>query len=97
MAQGSRKKETNEDRLGMRLSPELKKKIDYAAQLKGVPTAGFVKSVLAEAADRTIKEHEFIDLTRRDREAFVQALLNPPEPSEKSIDAARRYKKRLGL
>lgn len=87
----------NPDRFGMRLSPELKQKVEYAAQLKGIPTAGFVKSVLDEAAAKTIREHEFIKLSRRDREAFAKALINPPEPSNRSITAAKRYKERLGL
>lgn len=81
----------------MRLSSELKQRIDYAARLKGVPTAGFVKEVLAKAADNTIRDHSFIELTKKDREDFVKALSNPPEPSAKSLAAGRRYKKRLGL
>ncbi len=85
------------DRMGMRLSSELKQKIQTAAQIKGVPVAGFVKTVLDEAADRAIKQHEFIKLTLKDREAFVKALLNPGEPSKKAITAAKRYKQRLGL
>ncbi len=91
------KNKKNEDRLGMRLNSELKSRIDYAAELKGTTTAGFVKETLIEAANKTIEEHEFIKLTRLDKEAFVQSLLNPPEPSKNSIKAARRYKKKLGL
>jgi uncharacterized protein (DUF1778 family) len=85
------------DRIGMRLSSELKQKIQTAAQIKGVPVAGFVKAVLDEAADLAIKQHEFIKLTLRDRETFVKALLNPGEPSKRAIAAAKRYKQQLGL
>ncbi len=97
MAQAKKIKQDNEDRLGLRLSADLKKKVDYAALLRGVPTAGFVKEVLAEAANKAIREQDFIELSKQDREAFTQALLNPPEPSAKSLEAARRYKKRLAL
>ncbi|MBX9879422.1 MAG: DUF1778 domain-containing protein [Candidatus Obscuribacterales bacterium] len=97
MTQAGRRSRENEDRLGMRLSPDLKKKVDYAAQLKGIPTAGYVKTILSDAADKTIREHEFIELTRKDRETFIHALLKPLKPSKKSIEAARRYKQQLGL
>ncbi len=91
------KKRSVPDRMGMRLSAELKQKIQTAAQLKGLPVAGFVKTILDEAADQTIKQHEFIKLTLKDRETFAKALLNPGEPSKKAIAAAKRYKQQLGL
>jgi uncharacterized protein (DUF1778 family) len=83
--------------MNMRLSPKLKQRIRTAAQLKGISVAGFVKAVLDEAADKAIKQHEFIELTYRDRVAFAKALLNPKDPSKRTIKAAKLYKQRLGL
>ncbi len=84
--------------LTTRCNNEIKQKVDYAAQLQGVPTSGFMKTVLSEAADRTIRQHEFIELSLRDRIAFAEALISSaPAPSRKAIAAAKRYKKRLGL
>jgi hypothetical protein len=37
-----------------------------------------------------------MELTARDREVFFNALLNPPAPSEKLLQAVERYRK-LGL
>jgi hypothetical protein len=37
-----------------------------------------------------------IALSARDWDAFYDALLNPPEPNEKLIEAARRYRERVG-
>jgi uncharacterized protein (DUF1778 family) len=44
------------------------------------------------AAERILKEAEFLNLTRRDRMAFVQALMAAPaSPNAKLCDAAERY------
>ena len=93
----SQAKKTNPGRFGMRLSADLKQTIEQAAKLKGLPTAGYVKSVLAAAAAKDIQEYEFLQLSFRDREEFVRAILSPPKPSQRAIDAAKQYKKTLGL
>jgi uncharacterized protein (DUF1778 family) len=90
-------KKASSDRLGMRLSADLKHSVEQAARLKGVPTAGYVKTVLAAAAAKDIQEHEFLQLTFRDREAFARAVLEPSAPSARSVKAAKRYKEVLGL
>jgi uncharacterized protein (DUF1778 family) len=97
MANSLRRKSTESDHLKMQLSTALEQKVKYAAKLKGVPAAGYVKAVLAEATAKDIQEYEFIDLSFRDRKTFVQAILQPPEPSKLSIAAAKRYKERFGL
>ncbi|MDB9537352.1 DUF1778 domain-containing protein [Dolichospermum planctonicum CS-1226] len=47
--------------------------------------------------DEIIQEHEIMVLSRKDQEVFVEALFNPPEPSEKLRLAAQRYKKNMGV
>ncbi|MFM6727175.1 MAG: DUF1778 domain-containing protein [Dolichospermum sp.] len=44
-----------------------------------------------------IQENEIMILSRKDQEIFVEALVNPPEPSEKLRLAAQRYKKNIGV
>jgi uncharacterized protein (DUF1778 family) len=44
-----------------------------------------------EAANRIIRETEFLELTRRDRLAFVEALLNPPAPNAQLKKALQRH------
>jgi uncharacterized protein (DUF1778 family) len=46
-----------------------------------------------EAAVRTIREHEVWTLQGRDREIFVETLLNPPAPNARMKAAVARYKK----
>jgi uncharacterized protein (DUF1778 family) len=84
-------------RLGLRIDADLKQKVEYAAKLKGVGVAGYAKSVLAAAAAKDIEEQEFLSLSLDDRIAFAQAILQPIEPSKKSIVSARAYKERFGL
>lgn len=87
----------NEDRINMRLGKDLKAQVQYAAKLKGIPVAGYAKSVLAAAAAKDIADQEFLSLTLKDREAFARAIVEPIQPSQKSIDSAKNYKQRFGL
>jgi len=52
----------------------------------------FVIGSAHEAASRTLREHEVMTLSGRDREAFVAALLDLPAPGDRLRKAARRYK-----
>ena len=54
------------------------------------------KSETKEFASRTIKRSQIMELTVADQQAFVNALLNSPEPSKELKRAAKRYKS-LGL
>ena len=44
------------------------------------------------AAVRAVQKHEMMQLIGRDREVFLAALLNPPEPSANLRAAAERHK-----
>ncbi len=49
-----------------------------------------------EAAKGTSKKNEIMILSERDSEIFVEALLNPPAPSDKLQAAAKRYLQKMG-
>ena len=80
------------ERTEARLLPEQKKRIARAARLKGLSLSDFMVQHADEAAKKTILEHTSWVLGDRDRDVFVQALLNPPRPSAPMKEAARRYK-----
>ncbi len=84
------------ERTEARLLPEQKKRIERAARLKGLSLSDFIVQHADEAARRTIEEHTTWTLGDRDRDVFVQALLNPPRPSLRMKEAVRRYRKRRG-
>jgi uncharacterized protein (DUF1778 family) len=78
-----------------RLLPDQKKRIERAAGIKGLSISDFMVQNADEAAMRTIREHESWTLGAKDRDAFVEALLNPAEPSDRLKAAARRYRERV--
>lgn len=46
-----------------------------------------------EAAHRTIEETQIIRLSVDDQRAFLEAILNPPEPTPALKRAAARYRR----
>jgi len=84
------------ERTEARLLPEQKKRIEHAAHIKGLSLSDFMVQHADEAAVRTIQQHTSWILSDRDRDIFIQALLNPPEPNARMKAAAKRYKERVG-
>jgi uncharacterized protein (DUF1778 family) len=80
------------ERVEARLHPEQKRRIEHAADLEGTSISDFIVSSAVDAATRAIQQHESWTLSGRDREIFVNALLNPPSPNRRIRAAARRYK-----
>ncbi len=83
------------ERLGFRLDEETKDLIERAAHLSRRKVSDFCVSALTETARRTIAEHETLHLSDRDRKAFFDALVNPPEPSERLRRALAEHKRRV--
>ncbi len=79
-------------RLEARISPETKALLQKAADLEGRTLTDFVISSVQAEAQRVIEKHQTLMLNIEDSEALVDALLNPPEPNEALLAAAKRYK-----
>ena len=84
-------------RLEARITDEQKTLLQHAADLTGRSLTEFVVSSAQEAAARTVREHEVLTLTGRDRLIFVEALLKPNSPNKRLRQAARRYKRITGI
>ena len=80
-----------QERLEARVTREQKDLIEHAAELEGRSITDFIVASAQSAAKQVIQDHEVLRLTARDREVFVQALLNPPAPALKLRQAVRRY------
>jgi uncharacterized protein (DUF1778 family) len=81
-------------RFDTRLSREKKLIIEKAARLGGFRNlSDFVVSTVYERAQMIIQKSETILASQRDSEIFFNALVNPPEPNEALVSAARQYKK----
>ncbi len=85
------------ERLEARVSRETKVLFERAAALEGRSLTDFLVTSGVEAAKRTIREKEFLDLTERDRTVFVTALLmSAPEPNARLRKAAEQHRRLLG-
>ncbi|MFC6623803.1 DUF1778 domain-containing protein [Novosphingobium panipatense] len=84
------------ERLEARVTAEQKALIEHAAALEGRSITDFVLTSVQDAAKRAIAEHEVIQLSVKDSKAFVEALLNPREPSKKMRERAAAYVARYG-
>lgn len=92
---GHRSNTARIERLEARVSRETKALCQKAARIQGSSLTDFVVNSTVEAAKRIIRENEFIELTYRDRKAFVEALLNPPSPNTKLRKAVERHSQRF--
>ncbi|PYP90484.1 MAG: DUF1778 domain-containing protein [Candidatus Angelobacter sp. Gp1-AA117] len=81
-----------QQRLEARVTPEQKRLIERAAELRGTTVTEFVVASAQQAASETIKEFEVLTLRNEDRKIFVDAILNPPAPNQAARSAARRFK-----
>ena len=83
-------------RFDTRLPKEQKEFLEEAVMLGGYRSlSDFVISSAMEKAKIIVEEHKTLLTSKKDRETFFNALLNPPRPNNKLKDAARRYKKSL--
>jgi uncharacterized protein (DUF1778 family) len=76
------------ERLELRLAPEAKKLIQRAISVSGL-AAG---DLAYEGARRVLDEHQRMVLTGADRDAFLQALLRPPPPTDRLVAALKRHR-----
>lgn len=79
-------------RLELRLAPSAKQLIQRAMSITGL-TAG---DLAYEGARRVLHEHERMVLTGADRDAFLDAVRNPPEPTDALVAALRRHRDLVG-
>ena len=85
------------ERLETRVTADQKSLVERAAALQGRTVTDFVLSSVQEAARRAIEEHQRLNLSVRDSEAFVEALLNPQPANDRLRDTVRRYRQATGV
>ena len=84
-------------RLEARVTAEQKTLIERAAALQGRTVTDFVLTSVQDAARRAIEEHRQLQLSVRDSEAFVDALLNPKPINDRLRETIRRYREATGV
>ena len=82
------------ERVHCRVTPQNKAILKKAAALSGQDLTSFITDATVERAIKVIEQHERILLSRQDAEILLEALENPPEPSEALKTAAAKYKEK---
>src|SRR5262249_43080447 len=80
------------ERIELRVARSAKQLIRHAMAVTGL-TAG---DLAYEGARRVLDEHERMVLTGKDRDAFLDAVANPPAPAKKLVAALRRHRELFG-
>ena len=88
----AKNREYKTERMELRLAPSAKQVIQQAMAVTGL-NAG---DLAFEGARRALDEHDRMVLTGANREAFLDAVMNPPEPAEKLIAALKRHRALFG-
>jgi len=84
------------ERLEARVSAEAKALCQEAAALEGRSLTDFIMGSAVESARRLLRERELMELSQRDRKAFIESLLNPQSPNRRLRKAALRYEQMFG-
>lgn len=84
------------ERTEARLLPEQKRRIERAAQIKGLSVSDFIVQHADEAAIRTIEQHSSWILNDEDRDFVIQTLTNPPKPDKRLRAAFKRSREHFG-
>jgi uncharacterized protein (DUF1778 family) len=82
-------------RLEARITSYLQALLKRAAELEGRSVTDFVITAAQEAAERRIEQAQVIRLSLEDQRAFVEDILDPPEPTPALRRAFRRHREMI--
>lgn len=80
-------------RIDFRIRPDLKDRIEKAANVSGRSITEFAVSTLLETADEILEHHNVAKLSNRDRDLFLAVLDQDAKPNEKLLRAAKTRNK----
>jgi uncharacterized protein (DUF1778 family) len=79
-----------------RLRPDQKRRIERAANLRGLSVSDFIVQHADQATKDIIQEETVWKLSESDHKAFMKSILNTPGPNAYLKAAAAKYKKGPG-
>lgn len=85
-------RELKRERLELRLTPSRKAVIQKAMAVSGQTAA----EIAYQGACHVLEQHERMALEGDDREAFLEALLDPPKPTRKLVEALKLHREMFG-
>ncbi|KGK43275.1 hypothetical protein LH51_01180 [Nitrincola sp. A-D6] len=87
--------DTKQDRINLRLKPSAKKTLERAASFEGKTVSNFILTSALAHAEKTIHEHEVMNLNSLDSEAFFDALVKPVRFNKKLAAAFEEHEQRV--
>lgn len=84
---------TDKERISSRVPKPVRKTLEEAAALSGSTLNQFVVQAALKEAHAVLERERIIRLSRRDAQAFFQALENPPSPNARLKKAVAAYKR----
>jgi len=88
---------TKTQRINLRVTEDIKREIATAASMLNMTVSDFILKSSHEKAEQVIYKTETITLDDASRDAFLDLLDNPPEPSERLKALINENKKYLYL
>jgi uncharacterized protein (DUF1778 family) len=85
-------RELKRERIELRVASSAKLVIQRAMAVSGL-TAG---DLAYEGARKVLADHERMVLAGADRDAFLEAVMNPPEPNDRLVAALKRHRQIFG-
>ena len=82
---------SRDERIDVRVNSESKSLFLRAAELSGQNLSAFIIEAVHERAIQTIEAYDRVILNNQSRQVFLDALANPPAPSEALRRAAEKY------
>ncbi len=86
------RRQTKEERLQVRMTPDLKRQLADVAQFRGLSMSDFVTLAISEAVTKANHERHVIEMSREESVWLAELLLNPPAPNERMVADVERYK-----
>ncbi len=80
-------------RLNIRVRPDIKDRIEKAANISGKTMTDFAISALSKTADEVLEQHHVTELSDRDRDIFLSILDKKSKPNAQLIKAAKTHKR----
>jgi uncharacterized protein (DUF1778 family) len=81
-----------ENRVEFRTNELEKRQFEEAASILGVNLYSFLRNIALERSVEILKGRDSILLSNKDRDAFLTALENPPQPNKDLKKAYQKYK-----
>lgn len=84
-----------EERINIRVTPEIKKLIERAAMLSHASITDFMLTTVRKAAERMIAETDTLILNNEERDRFMSLLNKPASPNEALKSAMLKHREHL--